>query len=203
MKKLTFIAVLGALIMGCTPSTVIQKSWKDPSSTAKINEFKKVLVIVFAQSETARRQAEEALAAKFQGRGVPSYNQKVMVEKGANSEAISAALKAEGFDAALVTRLIDKEKETSYVPGTTTYAGGFRGYYGYGYGAYSSPGYYVEDKIYYIETNVYDLAADKLVWSAVTSSTNPSKLDKTINEIATVLADKMEEDGFLVRPAKK
>jgi len=191
-------------MVACTPSTVIDKSWKDPASTVKLNDFKKVIIMVFAQSETARRTAEEQLAKMLQGRGVPSYNQKIMVEKGANTEAISAALQAEGFDGAIVSRLVDKEKETTYVPGTTSYPYyGFRGYYGYGYGAYGSPGYYVEDKIYTIETNVYDLKADKLVWSAVTASTNPGKTDKAIREIAEVLGEQMRADGFISPAAKK
>jgi hypothetical protein len=164
-----------------------------------MNDMKKVLVVVFAQSETARRQAEEQIVKRLQGRGVVSYSYKVVVEKGADSDAITAAIKADGFDGAIVTRLIDKEKETSYVPGTTTYPyyGGFRGYYGYGYGAYSTPGYYVEDKIYYIETNIYDLKADKLIWSAVTSTTNPGKLEKSINELGDVLGAQMRKDGLI------
>lgn len=198
MKKYLLLFAVGFSLIGCGPSTTIEKSWKEPTSTTKLNEYKKILIICFAQSETARRQAETQLAGLFKGRAVPSYDYKVLVEKGADADAVTAAVKADGFDAAIVTRLIDKEKETSYVPGTTYYGGyGFRGYYGAGYGAYGSPGYYVEDKIYYIETNVYDLKTDKLVWGAVTSTTNPSKMEKSISELADVLARKMREDGFL------
>jgi hypothetical protein len=156
------------------------------------------LVVVFAQNETNRRKAEEQFVALMKGRGVASYSYKVMVDKGGDADAVTAAVIADGFDCATVTRLVEKEKETSYVPGTTTgYYGGFRGYYGYGYGGYSSPGYYVEDKVYTIETNVYDLKKDKLVWSGVTKTTNPGKMDKEINIYADVLAAQMRKDGFL------
>jgi hypothetical protein len=192
------IAFVG-LLVSCGPSTQIERSFKEPTSKVIFNDMKKVLVVSFAQSESARMQVETQVANMLQGRGVPSYNYKIMTEKGADAEAVSKALDADGFDGALVMRLVEKEKETSYVPGTTSgpYYGGFRGYYGYGYGAYSTPGYYVEDKIYHIETNVYDLKADKLVWSAMTATTNPSKMDKTINEIVDVLAKQMRKDGFL------
>lgn len=197
MKKYLLLSAISFSLLACGPGTTIQKSFKEPSSTKQMNDFTKVLVVAFAQSETGRRQAETQIAGLLKGAGVPSYSYKVTVEKGADAQAVEDAMKADGFDGAIVMRLIDKEKETSYVPGTTYYGGGFRGYYGYGYGAYSSPGYYVEDKIYYIETNIYDLKTEKLLWSAVTATTNPSKMDKTINEIADVLANQMRKDGFL------
>lgn len=198
MKKYFVLLFISASLIACGPATEIQQSWKDPAINTTMDQYSKILVVVFAKDETTRRKAEEQFVALMRGKGVASYSYKVMVEKGSDAEATTAAVIADGFDCATVTRLVDKEKETSYVPGTTTgYYGGFRGYYGYGYGMYSTPGYYVEDKVYTIETNVYDLKKDKLVWSAVTKTTNPGKLDKELNIYADVLAAQMRKDGFL------
>jgi hypothetical protein len=198
MKKYLVFAFFAAFMFSCGPSTEIQQSWKDPGTTTTLDQYSKILVVVFAKDETTRRKAEEQFVALMRGKGVASYTYKVMVDKGGDAEAVTSAVIADGFDCATVTRLVDKEKETSYVPGTTTgYYGGFRGYYGYGYGGYSSPGYYVEDKVYTIETNVYDLKKDKLVWSGVTKTTNPGKMDKELNIYADVLAAQMRKDGFL------
>jgi hypothetical protein len=94
--------------------------------------------------------------------------------------------------------LADIEKETNYVPGTTTgYYGGYGRYYGYGAGMYSSPGYYTTDKNYYIETTVYSIKQDKLLWTGTTKTVNPSKVEKAVNEIADVVSDKMRKDGFI------
>ncbi|HKH60557.1 MAG TPA: hypothetical protein VKA49_06985, partial [Flavitalea sp.] len=98
----------------------------------------------------------------------------------------------------LLMRLADIEKETSYVPGTTSgYYGGYGRYYGYGAGYYSTPGYYQTDKNYFIETTIYSINPDKMLWTGVTKTVNPSKVNKTVNEIADVLISKMKEDGFL------
>ncbi|HSC52238.1 MAG TPA: hypothetical protein VLC98_01355 [Phnomibacter sp.] len=203
MKKYFALAFFAVSLLSCGPATEISQSWKDPGSTTTLNDYSKILVVVFAKDETTRRQAEEQFVANIKGKGVPSYSYKILVEKGSDANAAATALVADGFDCAMVTRLVDKEKETSYVPGTTTgYYGGFRGYYGYGYGAYYNPGYYVEDKIYTIETNVYDLKKDKLVWSAVSKTTNPGKISKELNIYADVLADQMRKDGFLKTAAK-
>ena len=53
-----------------------------------------------------------------------------------------------------------------------------------------------------VETNIYSLKSDKLMWSGTTASTNPSNINKTINEIADVIAEKMREEGFLKGPSK-
>ena len=96
-------------------------------------------------------------------------------------------------------RLADIEKETSYVPGSSpTYYGGYGRYYGYGAGYYGSSGYYTTDKNYYVETTVYSVNPDKLLWTGTTKTINPSKVEKMVNEIADVVTDKMKKEGFLV-----
>ena len=64
---------------------------------------------------------------------------------------------------------------------------------------YSSPGYYTTDKNYFVETMVYEVANDKLIWSGTTKTVNPSKMEKAVNEIADVVVDRMKSDKFLVK----
>jgi hypothetical protein len=118
--------------------------------------------------------------------------------KAASGDVLDQLVIKNGFTHVLVMRLADMEKETSYVPGTTTgYYGGYGRYYGYGAGLYSTPGYYTTDKNYFIETTIYSVNPNKLLWTGTTKTVNPSKLDKTVNEIADVVTTKMKEDGFL------
>jgi len=100
-------------------------------------------------------------------------------------------------------RLADVEKDTYYVPGTTTgYYGGYGMYYGYGAGMYGSPGYYTTDKNYFVETTVYTINPSKLVWTGTTKTVNPDKINKTVNDIADIVTDKMRADGFLLKTKK-
>ena len=64
---------------------------------------------------------------------------------------------------------------------------------------YYTPGYYTTDKKYLVETNVYSVDQDKLVWSGTTSSMNPSKIDTTTAEIADAVIEKMKDEGFLLK----
>ena len=50
---------------------------------------------------------------------------------------------------------------------------------------------------YIVSTNLFSLKDEKLLWSGVTESTNPKKLDKLINSVAKEVVYKMKEDKFL------
>jgi hypothetical protein len=86
-------------------------------------------------------------------------------------------------------RLADVDKSVSYVPGT-----GYGGWYGY---RYSSPGYYQEDKTFYVETNFYSLPETKLLWSGTTSSLNPNKLDRTIDDVINTLKGQLQKQKLI------
>jgi hypothetical protein len=106
--------------------------------------------------------------------------------------------------------MVDQETVTNYYPGTTyaapsAYYGGWYGYYSSGYGYMYDPGYVTTDKIYRIETNLYDVNESKLLWTGLTESTVPQG-DSGQGEIQpliyTLVAD-MEKKGVLPKVAKK
>lgn len=201
MKKLLFMLGVSAFI-GCGPSTTIQKSWREPGSTisASAGGTEKVLVLGVVKDESSRRIVEDNLVKKLNGRGVASYT--VLTEdmlKAAKDEVLDQKLKEGGFTHVLMMRLAEMEKETSYVPGSTYYGGygGYRGgYYG---GMYGSSGYYQEDKNYYVETAIYSISPNKLLWTGTTKTVNPTKLGNTIDDIALVVSEQMKKDGFLIK----
>lgn len=198
MKK-TMTALLFALaLLACGSATQIEKSWLDPVQHTRYNSMKKVWVIVFAQSQASRRAAEDALARNLGPSAVPSYNHALLADSTGNADAMVEALIKDGFEGAIVTRLIDQEKERSYVPGRVSYPfyGSFTSYYSYSYSGFVETDYFVEDHKYYIETNVYYLKDEKLLWSAVTKATHGGNLEKVMQGFATVLVQQMENDGF-------
>jgi hypothetical protein len=200
MKKLLIILGFISLI-GCGPSTEIVKSWRDPASMISETGTQKILILGLVKDESSRRIVEDNLVKRMNGKGVASYT--IITEemvKAAKEDHLEEELSKGGFTHVLLVRLADIEKETSYVPGTTTgYYGGYGRFYGYGAGMYSTPGYYQEDKNYYVETAVYSINPNKLLWTGTTKTVNPSKMDKTINEIADVVGDKMRKDGFYIK----
>jgi len=197
-----------ALMVACTPATQLEKSWIDPSVTpTSFKPFTKVLVVAKLKDESSRRIAEDKVAKKLKSPcvGVPSYS---YLTGDVSEEQLSAKLKSDGFDGVIIMQLKEVEKSTTYVPGTT-YAGGWYGgyrggYWGGGYGGvYGSPGYYSEDKTYLVETQIYSLSANKLIWAGTTSSLNPSKVEKTIDEVSYAIKTDLTAKGLISAPPKK
>jgi hypothetical protein len=197
--KNKLIAVLSlALLTGCA-STTIEKSWKEPGASVSRSNENKCLVLAMVKDESSRRVIEDELVKRFNNRAVVSYS--VLTNdmmKVINEESLRNILNRDNFTHILMMRLVDVEKETSYVQGSTVgFYGGYGRYYGYGAGYYSTPGYYTTDKNYTVETTVYSLNPDKLLWTGTTKTVNPSKMDKAVSEIADALTNKMVSDGFL------
>ena len=92
------------------------------------------------------------------------------------------------------------------MPGNTTmyapypaygYYGSFGGYYGYSSTYMYDPGYYVNDKTYYIESNLYDLATGEIVWSVQSEAYDASDLNSLSKEYAALLINKLKQEGVL------
>jgi len=198
MRNLILSLVIASSFAACSPSTQIEKTWMEPGSSVTLGPTNKTLVIAMVKDETSRRVIEDELVKRLKT-AVPSYQSLTTdMLKAANEEALTNVLVKDKFTHVLLMRLADIEKETSYVHGTTTgFYGGYGRYYGYGAGMYASPGYYTTDKNYFIETTVYSVEPNKLLWTGTTKTVNPSKMNKTVNDIADVVAAKMKQDGFV------
>ena len=185
------ILLYGSILMlvACGPSTKIEKTWTDPSFTpSAAQSVKKVLVMGLLKDESTRRIAEDKMVAAFKNvTAVQSYSY-LQPSDTVRSE-VEDKLKKDGFDGVIIMRLADVDKSVSYVPGT-----GYGGWYGY---RYSSPGYYQQDKTFYVETNFYSLPETKLLWSGTTSSLNPSKVDKALDAIISTLKGQLQKEKLI------
>lgn len=199
MKNLILALVLVSSLVSCSPSTSLEKTWMEPGSSVTQGPENKTLIVAMVKDETSRRVIEDELAKRLKGASAVSYSMLTTeMIKAASEEALTKMIQDGKFTHILLMRLADIEKETSYVPGTTSgYYGGYGRYYGYGASIYSSPGYYTTDKNYFIETTIYSVEPNKLLWTGTTKTVNPSKVDKAVNDIADVVAAKMKEDGFI------
>jgi len=192
--KILLYGSLLLLVAACGPSTKIEKTWTDPSFSSGSVTFHKILAMGLLKDESTRRIAEDKMVANIKGvTAVQSYT--YLQPSDTVRGTVEDRLRKDGFDGVVVMHLSTVDKSTSYVPGTT-----YGGWYGYRYGYYGyggSPGYYQEDKTYYVETNIYSLESNKLLWSGTTSSLNPSKIDKTIDEVISTVKAEMQKQGLI------
>jgi hypothetical protein len=102
-------------------------------------------------------------------------------------------------------RVIGEKQRVSYTPGY--YAPGypgfppyymrFSGYWGYGWGAVYEPGYLTTDTVVSVETLVYSLTQDKLLWAGTSKTTNPAKVGPFVSELGEAVANEMTKQGLL------
>ena len=85
---------------------------------------------------------------------------------------------------------------TVYAPVNYGYYGSYYGYYNYYYPQVYSPGYYSVDKTYYLETNLYDLAADKLLWSVQSEARNPKDINTWFKNYSNMLISHLKSKGL-------
>lgn len=195
MKKF-FIILIVFFSVSCS-STTMQSSWKALGATYTKEQFKKVMVVALFKDETTRRIAEDKIAAKN-----PTFRASYMVlgknQQNMDEATFKAIVAKEAYDAVLTLHLVDVQSSTSYVPGT--YQGGYYGWYGMNYGGFYQQGYYTENKNYIVETNVFSVSQDKLLWSGITSTLNPTDLNRTIDEIWDAVISRMKREKFIVMP---
>lgn len=200
MKNFILTAFIISIISACS-TTRITSSWSEPDKQITIDQLKKVLVVALFKNETSRHKAEDEMAGYLKSSGVVSYDYLNESFNKQNEEGIRDKIKDDGFDGAITMRLLDVEKDTSYSPGIISsypfYYRSFSGYYYRNLPYYSNPSYYFTTKTYTVETNVYSIKEDKIIWTALTETTNPDGVDKMMNEIASVVYKRMKNEGFL------
>lgn len=98
-------------------------------------------------------------------------------------------------------RPVAREKEVSSTPSMymgPMYGGYWGGYYGYGWGGAWGGGTQTRtDTIVTVETLVYSLKQNKLVWAGESKTTNPSKVETFIEELAAGAAKETKKLGLL------
>jgi hypothetical protein len=128
-----------------------------------------------------------------------SYNEFSSKEIMDNEEKCRAILKDQGFDGIITLRVTDKKQERTYVPAAAS--SGYWGYHAQYYTGFYEKGYYQEDTKYLIETHVFSLKQDKLLWAGITESFTTSVIDEgTVGDVMHEVRKQMIKDKFI--PAK-
>jgi hypothetical protein len=192
-----------ALAVACA-TTSFQSTWKAPDAQPLQFKGKKVAALVVSKEEGVRYGAEDALARELTARGAVGVAAYSLIPK----ELVQDKEKAKEFLAkadvagVVAMRVVGKDQQLSSSPGGFYGGPGYAtfwgaGYYGYGWGAVYDPGYLRTDTIVTVETLVYSLKQDKLVWAGQSETTNPSKVGPFIKELVTKAATEMKKQGLI------
>ena len=196
MRRVPFVALALASGLACASShTHIESSWKDPH--AQQLAFHRVLAVVVSSDPAVRHSMEDQLAHRLPNafaayRAVPDL---AVGDDAAAREQLHNRL----FDGAVVMRVVDVKNPQTYVPGTTWYSAhpSFYGYWTSSWTMVRQPGYLATDTLVTVETAVYSLADDKLLWAGRTGNESARSLDKLLDGTTKAVTSELREQGLV------
>jgi len=199
------LIVLGAMLLsGCASSSAFTSTWKSPEAVPLEFKGKKVVAAVIAKDEERRRLAEDRMAQQIAARGAEGRTMYSLLPRATagDEQAIRAALEAANVKGLIVMEPIFVNREVHVTPAYE--GGGSASLWGSSYGAgfavsYSSPR---EEKVtesttVSIETRVYSLDQNKLVWAGQSRSTDPDTLSELIQQLSTAIAAELQKEGLI------
>jgi hypothetical protein len=199
------LAAMAVVVTGACAATTFDTTWKAPGAAPLNFKGRKVAALVMSKDESVRYGAEDVLARELTARGavgLPAYGL-IPKELTRDQEKAKAMLDKAGVVGVVAMRVVGKEKELNASGGgywggpgySSFWAGG--GYYGYGWGGVYDPGYIRTDTIVSVETLVFSLEQDKLVWAGRSQTTNPDTVGAFIKELTAQVAKELQKQGLI------
>ncbi|HEY6625727.1 MAG TPA: hypothetical protein VIZ21_02115 [Ignavibacteriaceae bacterium] len=195
---------LTIIFISCSSTkTDIIGEWQD--DTYQKGNIQKVLVlgIVNKEKPLLRRNFEDGMARAFQEGGInatPSMDH-MPYDVATDSTTFEKYFKELQVDAVVVARLVAVDAERDYKAGylyTIPYNSyyGFYGYYNAGIAYANSGGYLSQEVVVVLETNIYETANKKLIWSGVSETVEPDKASDVINSFGSELVGRLKSEGY-------
>lgn len=199
----TGLALVLAVSFSACSTTRIDNSWVERTATPQSFALSKVVVVALVSDGALRRVTEDAMddALTSGPRGIAgqlvAQSSYALLEDRDLGNADTARLKIEqaGYDGAVLLTFISSKQRVTVDP--PSYGGGFYGHYGYGRGAMVyDPGSVRTDTILKLQISIYSLTENKLLWSGMSSSLNPSKIEKLVVDVAAAVRKDLDERGL-------
>lgn len=202
MKRSALVAggvlILGALTVGgCAASTRLRGSW---SELTRGNEtLRHVMIVQVATKGEARRIFEDRFAVALKARGIDGESSYALLGDGElDSTRVDLEIHKGHCDGIFVSRLVDDKIVRHYYQP----AGGFTGSRGQSWSAWARNHPQVtEGRVLVMETRLYRISDDRLIWSGVTQSEFPKAAapEKQIDPMVRQLVRGLERSGVALQ----
>jgi hypothetical protein len=209
--KYITIVMLAAVLGACSStSTMITGSWRKPNATA--NGYNNIFIAAISSNIPAKQAVEAGLQAQLQQRGLtvvksmdvfpPNFS----TQTGQQKELVLSKIQSTNADGILTIALLKKETENRFIrtgggywnPGVRYgYYNRFWNYYNNWSPYLNAPGYYDQEQVYYLETNLYDAKTEELIWAAQSETYDPSSIDNFLKGYVKSILERMQKDGLI------
>jgi len=175
-------------------------AWRSSEAGTVSFAGKRVAALVISADDSLRIPGEEALARELAARGMTS----VATYRIAPKEEMQSAERARPWfekanvEGVVALRPVRKDSRATYNAGMwmNPHYSSFWGYYGYGWGNTYVFGAADRDTVVVVETTIYSIPRDLLLWAAVTETRNPGELQRVVADLVKGSVKEMQKQGL-------
>jgi len=188
--------ILTHMLTSCATSS-LTNVWKDTDYRGQISN---ALIIGISKKPATKRNFEDEFVRQMEAHGVravPSYKH-FSAEELLQREAVVSKVKEMNIDTVLITRLVDRKTVETYISGSSYYRppshyNGWNSYYSRSY----NQGYVIKDEVVVLETNLYDVETETIIWSAMSETFKGGDQTVLIKDFIKLLVNNMSKDKLL------
>ena len=164
---------------------------------------KKVAAFVVIPDQGIREGREETLASELRRRGVDCIAGYMVLpgELVRDRDKAKAFLTKAGINGAVLMRLVGDEERTYSSPGAIWYSQpyypSFWGYWSYGWSAVYTPGYTWTERVVTLETLIYSIDQDELLWAGRSETTKPKDIQKFVKDLVDAAGKELRKAGMV------
>jgi len=203
MRSHRFVAAVTIVLAGVVvvaEKPVFVSIWKTPDAYGARLVGKKVAAVVISDDDSLRVSGEEALVSELNARniqGVASYR---IAPKEELRDAARAKpwFERQQIEGVVAIRPISADVIKTYTPATwtSTYYQSYWGYYNYGWGAAYMPASSSRTTVVVVESLVFNVPKDALLWAAVTQTQDPKNLQAFVADLVKETVTTMQKVGL-------
>ena len=202
----TTIALFVAATVMTYAAVTFTSTFKSLDAGAVSFAGKKVAALVMSNDDSLRIAGEESLVRELNARGMQAVATYRIAPKEelARPETARPWFERANIEGVVVIRPVSVDARQSSSPGTwvsTNYATLWN-YYGYGWAAVYVPGGVQKETSVVVESTVFSLPRNQLMWAAVSETRNPKDLRGFVEELVKESVKEMQKQGLAKQQLK-
>ena len=195
-----FMAVLAIAVVACSGSSSrMIPTHMEASHVGK--PIKDVLIIAIIDNQEIRAILEKHFKDWLSAKGVEAIISAdvLAVEMGAKleKEAIVEIVDKYENDTILITHVVGMEESEVFSRDRPRYFYNYYGFYNYGLSYVTWPTIYGEKVQFSLETRLYDVTTESLIWSGESQIKNPKTTGLAIGQVVEMVIKELEKNGLL------
>jgi hypothetical protein len=198
LMRLCATAIAAVLLMACggTGAALKQTHIDEAFRQKPVSD---ILVIGVTHREDNRRLFEDRFVSALKAAGVDAVGSAEAIaippDMKLKKDAILQAVARYGSDAVIITHLVDIEHKDAFSRSADAEMG-YYGLYGILHSYFSDPGYSMNRTAVWLETNLYDVKTESLIWSAESKIWNAESNRQAIDDIVRGVVQELLKSGL-------